>query len=256
MSISLPPLPGTAPDPLYPDTDGEPMGETGIHVEVMIDLYTILKRYYRRREDVYVACDMFLYYEQGNPLACRAPDVMVSFGVMGNHHRRSFRLWEEKVVPTVVFEVTSEKTRRNDQVDKPRIYARIGVSEYFIFDPFGEYLEPRLQGFRLGAHGFQPIKLDADGRLTSQKLQMAVQTDDLSLRFTDLKTGKPIARADELADKAEHAKREARRVRRRLKGAEQLAEAERKRAEAERKRAEALEKELARLRAQQKRRNK
>lgn len=249
MSISLPPLPGTAPDPLYPDTDGEPMGETGIHVEVMIDVYKILKRYYRRRDDVYVACDMFLYYEQGNPSACRAPDVMVSFGVMGNHHRRSFRLWEEKVAPAVVFEVTSEKTRRNDQVDKPRIYARIGVSEYFIFDPFEEYLEPRLQGFRMGARGFQPIKLDADGRLTSQKLQMSVAAEELTLRFTDLKTGKPIASVDDLADKAEHAKREAQRARRRLKQAEQLAEAERKRAEA-------LEKEVARLRAQQKRRNK
>lgn len=256
MSISLPPLPGTAPDPLYPDTDGEPLGETGIHVEVMIDVYKILRRYYRGREDVYVACDMFLYYEQGNPSACRAPDVMVSLGVMGNHHRRSFRLWEEKVAPAVVFEVTSEKTRRNDQVDKPSIYARIGVSEYFIFDPFEEYLEPRLQGFRMGARGFQPIKPDAEGRLTSQKLQMAVEADELSLGFIDLKTGKPIASVDELADKAEHAKREAQRDRRRLKRAEQLAEAERKRAEAERKRAEELEKEVARLRAQQKRRNK
>src|SRR5690348_1039368 len=103
MSISLPSLPGTVFDPLYPDSDGEPMGETEIHVIAIFDLYHALRRHFRRLQDVHVAADMFLYYEQGNPRACKAPDVMVSKGVRGKHPRRSFRVWEENAVPAVAF---------------------------------------------------------------------------------------------------------------------------------------------------------
>src|SRR6266576_706296 len=98
-TIATKPLPGTTKDPLYPDSDGEPMGETGFHVLAIVHLFDALSLYFRDRDDVYVAADMFMYYEKGNPSACKAPDVMVSIGVAGNHQRRSFRTWEEGVAP-------------------------------------------------------------------------------------------------------------------------------------------------------------
>jgi hypothetical protein len=37
-------------------------------------------------------------------------------GVSGNHERRSFRIWEEGVAPTVIFAMTSKDTRYEDEV--------------------------------------------------------------------------------------------------------------------------------------------
>jgi Uma2 family endonuclease len=170
MSISTTPLPGTVEDPLYPDSDGKPMAETEVHVITIIELYGALRRHFRDRQDIHVAADMFLYYEHGNPRACKAPDVMVSKGVRGKHARRSFRVWEEQAVPTVVFEITSKKTRREDATGKPQAYAQVGIAEYFLFDPLDEYLRPRFQGFRLGPNGYEPLPLDDEGRLVSQEL--------------------------------------------------------------------------------------
>src|SRR5690242_14390959 len=114
MSIFTPALPGTTVDPLYPDSDGQPMGESGFHVSAIICLRTVLESFFRSRSDVFVGADMFVYYERGNRDACRAPDVFVAIGVAGNHQRRSYRLWEELVPPTFVIEVTSEGTFEED----------------------------------------------------------------------------------------------------------------------------------------------
>jgi hypothetical protein len=94
-------------DVVYPESDGKPMGETGFHVKAMILLHDLLKDLLAGRLDVYIAVDLFLYYERGNPRAVKAPDVMVILGV-GNHERRTFKTWEEQAVPTVIFEVSSD----------------------------------------------------------------------------------------------------------------------------------------------------
>src|SRR5689334_9644843 len=153
-------------DPLYPDSDGKPMGETGLHVEAILALHAALLDLLAGREDVYVASDMFLYYEEGNPKANKSPDVMVIFGV-GGHHRRSFKTWVEGTVPTVIFEMASEDTYREDLTNKRDLYARLGVEEYYLFDPEDLYLKPRLQGFRLDGGQYVPIAPDADGGLIS-----------------------------------------------------------------------------------------
>lgn len=53
MSTSIRWLPGTTLDPLYPDSDGVPLGETDYHVLAITHLYYALKRWYRKREDVH-----------------------------------------------------------------------------------------------------------------------------------------------------------------------------------------------------------
>ena len=63
--------------------------------------------------------------------------------------RRIFKIWEERRVPDVVFEVTSHSSRRIDTVKKPVIYEQMGVKEYYLYDPTCDYLEPALQGFRM-----------------------------------------------------------------------------------------------------------
>ena len=78
----------------YPESDGEPMGETDTHVEVMLDLLPLLKDHFRGRDDVYVAGDNFIYYREGDPRTVVSPDLYVVFGVKPGL-RRTFKVWEE-----------------------------------------------------------------------------------------------------------------------------------------------------------------
>ena len=68
-----------------------------------------------------------------------------------------YKTWIEGKSPDVVIETTSKKTRRKDTVDKPALYAQLGVKEYFLFDPTQDYLEPSLQGHRLAGEGYVRI---------------------------------------------------------------------------------------------------
>ena len=65
----------------YPASDGMPMAETEVHIMATVHLLSALRTYFRKRDDVYVIGDMFLYYRQGDPKARKAPDVMVAKGV-------------------------------------------------------------------------------------------------------------------------------------------------------------------------------
>ena len=135
---------------VYPCSDGQPMAETGIHGECMMYVTTALRRWFagRGQADVCVGMNNFLYYEQGNPRAVVAPDVYVVLGAPG-HLRDAYLLWNEPKAPDFVLEVTSASTRRDDERRKRGVYASLGVSEYFLYDPRAEYLTPPLQGFRL-----------------------------------------------------------------------------------------------------------
>ena len=249
MSITVRPLPGTTVDPLYPDSDGEPVGETEYHFVALWHLYGALAHWYRRRDDVHVAGDMLLYYEEGNPSAVRGPDIMVSKGVCGKHFRRSFRTWEEGVVPTVIIEITSKKTRDEDEGPKPRIYADIGVREYFMFDPQGDYLHPRLRGFQLASGQYVPMPADVEGRLFSPELGLQLSVDDYLLRLIDPASRQPLPTDEEYAEQIAEAQRIAAEAERTASEAERTAAAAKREAEAERRRAATLEAELARLRA-------
>ena len=97
----------------YPESDGKPMAETDIHADLLIYLREALKDYFRDDPNVYVAGNLFVYYEEGNPEAVVAPDVFVVKGVP-KRRRRIYQVWVEGKAPDVVFELTSESTRWED----------------------------------------------------------------------------------------------------------------------------------------------
>jgi Uma2 family endonuclease len=243
MSIINLPLPGTSRDPIYPDSDGEPMAETGFPATAMCQLWMTLNARYSSRADVYCAADMFLYYEQGNPLARRTPDVMVCIGVSGNHLRRSYRLWEERVPPTVIFELTSGKTRREDEIEKRLVYARIGVAEYYMFDPEGKYLRPRMRGYHLGPAGYEPVAAEPGGelRFVSPALGLIVEPEGVWLRLTDARTGARLPWPTELSAFADEAEAVAVEAQKRAGRAEQQAKRAQRRAEAAKSQVAAVE---------------
>lgn len=197
----------------YPSSDGQPMGETPVHRDCIIDALGALREFFAERPDVYVGGNMFLYYEEGNPRASVIPDVFVVIGAVKDElreggWRETYKLWEEPKAPDFVLEVTLRSTRRQDQVRKRALYARLGVSEYFLYDPGEEYLAPPLRGMRLGGSEYEPlapVRL-ADGRegVWSEVLGLHLSRRGQALRLHD-----PVAGRDLLTHREEAAARRA-----------------------------------------------
>jgi Uma2 family endonuclease len=223
----------------YPDSDGQPMAETPQHLKVMVDLITGLERRYSEMSDVWVGGNLFFFYEKGNPKARVAPDVLVAKGVR-KWNRPNYQVWQEGP-PVLVVEVTSKKTRRQDQEVKKPLYERLGVKEFVQFDPFGEYLRPPLQGFRLLRGRYQSIPLEADGSLRSRSTGLWLKREGERLRMVDVVTGEPVLWPEELETARAGAEARAQTAEARAAG-----EVAARRASEERLRA--LENELSRLR--------
>ena len=221
----------------YPDSDGEPVAETPVHFEEMVYVWEALDDRFEDDPNVFVGANMFLYYRKGDPKGVVAPDGFVVKGVPklpGGVQRRKYLLWNEGgQVPCFVLETTSECACEKDKA-KQKTYAQLGVAEYFQFDPFGEYLNPPLQGFRLVQGRYEPVHSNPGGSLLSHTLGVIFRAEGNRLRLTDAVTGVPLLRTKEI----QKARRQA----------EENAAAAEERAAAAEERSRALEEELARLR--------
>lgn len=104
-------------------------------------------------------------------------------------NRRTYKIWVEGKAPDVVIETTSRRTRRKDIEEKPSLYAQLGVKEYFLFDPHGEYLDPPLQGHRLVRGEYQRLEheaeradREAEARQRETKARRATEAELVRLR--------------------------------------------------------------------------
>ncbi|MCI0685439.1 MAG: Uma2 family endonuclease [Gemmataceae bacterium] len=193
-------------DDIYPDSDGKPMAETQVHVALLASLYGLLE-YWLKPRGIYLAGNMFLYYKEGDPKARRTPDLMAVKGVNVEHKRRSFKTWVEKAVPCWVLELTSKKTAKEDRGPKKRLYRRLGVREYFMFDPLNDYLPRQLMGFRLSGGSYQRMEREEDGGLTSKEMGLRFVPDGNDLLVFEAKTGKQLLHYRELQGELERHRR-------------------------------------------------
>lgn len=225
-------VPATTAEIHYPDSDGQPVGETPFHIRNLFYITAPLERRFADRPQTCVAANMFVYYEEGNPRKHVSPDVFVVHEVAAKdgYQRRKYLVWEEGKGLDLVIEVTSESTKDEDFGAKLRVYRDIlGVREYFIFDPHDEYLHPRLQGFRLENAAYVPITPVAN-RLPSEVLGLHLEADGFLLRFYDPVQGTLLPIPSEVYDslhdatearrraeaEAERLRREVEELRRRL----------------------------------------
>ena len=185
----------------YPSSDGKPLAENDLQAHAILYAFGALRLRYRdRRPDVYVSADLLIYYEEGNSRVSVAPDVFVVFGVE-DHARMHYKVWEEGKGPDFVLEVASPNTWQEDVERKPGIYAGLGVSEYFLFDPTEEHLSPRLQGYRLVGGGYEPLmaveSIDRTLTLTSEVLGLELRAKGEEMRFHDPATDEDLLSHDE-----------------------------------------------------------
>lgn len=208
-------------DIFYPSGDGEPVAETPEHLYALYITLEVLRLHFLGQK-VVVLGNLFLYYAQNYPRLRVAPDVMVAFGIEPGD-RDNFKTWVEGVSPAVIFEMTSASTRRKDEEAKYELYEGLGVSEYWQFDPKGEWINDQLRGYRLVDGSYEPI---TDG--ISQVLQMRLVPEAKLIGFYELATGDRLLIPQELRGRwleaSQRAEQEAQRAEEAVRRAETLAQ--------------------------------
>jgi Uma2 family endonuclease len=253
--INRPVIPLAPDSVVYPESDGQPMGENDWHIQFIFLLFENLKALFRpRRHEVYVAGDLFWYPVEGDPHTVQAPDVMVVLG-RPQHNRRCYKQWQEAgVAPAVVFEVKSPTDRSGDIDRKRRFCETHGVAEFYSFEVTEE--PNQVEGWiRVGTH-YEPIPRIAGWKSPALGIRFEFDQGKVSIRFPD---GSPFLDTDQLRDRlqaeeeradfeAERAQIEAERAQAETERAQ--IEAERAQAETERAQAEAKRAQIEAERAQ------
>jgi Uma2 family endonuclease len=172
-------------------TEEDLMGESSQHHAVIGYLEELLTWLFHQQAcAVYVNLNFYATDDEDEyPIV---PDVAVIKGVPFRHEI-SWRIGVTGPAPQVVFEMASDKTWKRDLDEKPPAYARIGVQEYYAFDPYEPPLPlSRRRGRRLfGWHVDADTGLmrqrapRPDGSLWSPQLNSWLRPDGMFLRLYD-----------------------------------------------------------------------
>ncbi len=228
---------------LYPESDGEPMAETDLHIRWIIWMRQVLEGHFAQRPDVYISGNIMMYDIEGPDHTAVSPDILVSFGI-GKTDRRTYKVWEEGKAPDFVMEFSSRRTYNTDLEEKVAHYATMAIPEYFLCDVDRRYLPTPLMGFRLDGDTYREISLDVDDGLRSEVLDLNFHILDDGLGIYSPSAGKwlqtPADAATERVEQAEVRAEQAETLIQQEVEARQKAEAEVLR----------LQEELARLKTQ------
>ena len=140
------------------------------------------------------------------------PDLLIAFGVdpVACRLRNGYVISEQGKPPDFVLEIGSKRTGRRDRTVKREGYAKLGIPEYWRFDPSGgNYHGVPLAGDRLIGDAYEPIPvLEAgDGALQgySDALDLYLRWDRSELLWYDPATGAPILSYHDQRDRADNA---------------------------------------------------
>lgn len=224
--VASPPSEATeTPDIFYPSSDGEPLAETHQHVLAILMALALLRLYLQEQPAV-VFANQFFYYIENNPRARVAPDVMVVFDIPKKLYG-NYKLWEGKQAPAIIFEVTSAGTKETDWSFKKMLYEQLGVREYWLFDPYGEWITEQLKGYRLNEEG--SYRQITDG--CSQVLQLRLEADEYLISFYRLDNGEKLLTPEELFLAVQEANQRAEQEKVKTEEAQFLAQQEKARAD-------------------------
>lgn len=230
---------------LYPTKQAkqEPMPDPLMQFRPLVNVSELLIRFFEMAgREVAIFGDGFIYYidEYGGRVSV-APDLCVVLDLNLEDHGADRSYFIERVgrLPDFVMEIGSPSTASRDLEDKRRIYAHIGIAEYWLFDAEGgSNYGFSLMGLQLVDGEYAPIELTElpNGAVSghSEVLGLTLVWEDGEIHVIDPETGLRLRRPTELASDERAARQEAEQERR-------------SRAEAER-RAIAAEAELAELR--------
>jgi Uma2 family endonuclease len=247
MTIALLDPTNQTPQPaiFYPSSDGEPLAESYDHLYVIMTTLAMLL--HLQGQQATVLADQFLYYAQGFPRLRVAPDVMVIFNVEPGG-RDNYKTWEEGQVPSVIFEMTSPSTQTKDDIEKKHLYESIGVTEYWQFDPRGEWIPEKLRGYRLQGD-LEPVYVPITNN-QSEPLQLQLVVEDKIIAFYRLDNGVRLLPLAELNIAIEQEQQRADREAQKAQAEAQRADQEAQKAQVEAQRADREAQRVQELEAQ------
>ena len=181
----------------YPDTDETVVPEGVLDFLLSVRLVSSLLAFFSERNDVKIFGNVMFYYEKGNIKKVVSPDVMICFG-LETMPTRVYKLWEEKVVPSVVIEFASESTWFKDVSTKIALYQKLGVAEYFVFDPEYKNLPQPLVAFRLGDGVFVEQEI-VNNRIYCEALGLELVDTGETLRLFNPKVNEFLMTPEEMA---------------------------------------------------------
>ena len=172
----------------YPDSDGHFLPDNPLQAHAVVNLRFALHQHFEKVQNVVLEGDMFLYYEEGNPAASIAPDIYVVLDHdLGK--RGVYKFWEEGKPPDFALEVISPSSKLRNSQDKRALYARLGIGEYFLFQPDTEARGQRLVGYRLWGQTYEELAAEPDGAVCSKALGVSLRVEGENLRLRSLATG-------------------------------------------------------------------
>ena len=194
----------------YPDSDGHFLPDNPLQSNAIVELRSNLKQHFKGMPNVVVEGDMFMYYAQGEADERRvhgrrvgkyvAPDVFVVLDHdLGG--RLTYKLWEEGKPPDFALEVISPSSELRNRRDKKELYARLGVREYFLFQPDVRRTGPRLVGYTLRGGAYQELgpdpALPGAGSVLSEALGVSLRPEGAFLTVRDQRSGKDYLKSVE-----------------------------------------------------------
>lgn len=271
------PIPRSLLPTMY-DLPSEDPEEPGLPDEFHILQPTLLRHSFRPpdypKNQIFVATDLNLYYDERNKLWHKRPDWFAVLGVNrmyeDNDLRLSYVMWYEKVSPFIVVELLSPGTEDEDlgtklrDVEQPpgkwEVYERIlKIPYYAVFDRYNY----QFQMFELKDGRYIKATIP-DNRFWIPELKLGLgvwegsyeEVEKSWLRWYD-STGNWVLISDEMVDaerqRADAEKQRADAEKQRADAERQEKEIERQRADAEKQRADAERQEkemlIARLRS-------
>ena len=180
----------------YPDSDGHFLPDNPLQAHAVMNVRFALQHHFDKVDNVVLEGDMFMYYEEGNPAASIAPDVYVVLDHdLGN--RGVYKFWEEGKPPDFALEVISPSSKIRNAVEKRALYARLGIGEYFLFQPDPHERGRRLVGYRLWGQSYQEMPAEPDGAVHSTALGVSLRVEGANLRLRNLASGHDYAWIEE-----------------------------------------------------------
>ncbi len=249
-----------APEIVYPETDGMPLPDGETQAPQYIRVVGTIRVHFMNVPGARVNGNTMLYYIERNPRVFVSPDCYVVLNLSPEaeesiERNNVYLLWEVGKAPDFVLEIGSKSTARVDTGRKRDLYARLGVTEYWRYDPTGSdfYGEP-LVGERLVDGEYERMEMngESDGRVwgLSEVLNLEFWWDGGELRFWDPVGGVWLLNYEEERDARLEAEIRAEFAETRANRAETRADAERAARESAEARMAELEAELRRLRGE------
>ena len=118
------------PDIFYEDP--EPVEEHMLQEPTITNLAFVLRRWFSKRNDVFVSAGGFVFWNPANGNERVAPDCYIALQTDPDfvYQFPNYFVWEVGKPPDFVLEVASPSTTSNDLGHKRDLYARLGITEY------------------------------------------------------------------------------------------------------------------------------